>query len=159
LLLGPAVIISGAVGRTELRASPGGAATALAAGGLAAGAAAVGGPIEMAGMAGRLAPADAERPPESARAGAAGAIAPTSMGRVTTTAGDAVAGGCAGAAPAATLGPEPGGAATGATFDDPDDGCPFDVPLFDCGVCAAGIPRCVGFADDAVPFCGWALGC
>lgn len=158
MLLGPDVIISGAVGRTELRASPGGAATAFAAGGLAAGAAAVGGPIEIAGIAGRLA-ADAGRPPESPRADAAGAVAPTSMGRVTTTAGDAAAGACAGAAPAATLGPDAGGAATGATFDEPDDGCAFDVPLFDCGVCAAGIPRCVGFADDAVPFCGWALGC
>jgi hypothetical protein len=90
------------------------------------------------------------------------------MGRVTTTAGAAAAcagtaAGCAGAAAGwaagATLGPDAGGAATGAAFVAPDDGCAFDVPLFDCGVCAAGIPRCVGFAADAGPFCGCALGC
>jgi hypothetical protein len=69
LLLGAAIIISGAVGRTELR--PSGAAAFAGAGAgaaLGAGAAAVGGPIEMAGIAGRLADVDPDRAEESGRA-------------------------------------------------------------------------------------------
>jgi hypothetical protein len=69
LLAGAVIIISGAVGRTELRPSWA-VAGVLAGAALATGAAgAVGGPIEMAGIAGRLAVADPGRAPESGRAG------------------------------------------------------------------------------------------
>jgi hypothetical protein len=111
LVLTAYTIISGAVGRFELRASPADAATVLADAALGAGAAAVGGPIEMAGIAGRPAPAGCGRAPASARACPPGDVAPRSMGRVTTTAG-ADAGGC-GAPTGETLVPEAGGTAAG----------------------------------------------
>jgi hypothetical protein len=65
LLLGAAIIISGAVGRTELRPSD---AADFEGAALGAGAAAVGGPIEMAGIAGRLADVAPDRDAESGRA-------------------------------------------------------------------------------------------
>ena len=69
----PRVIISGAVGRTELRALRRRRLCAGAA--LGAGAAAVGGPIEMAGIAGRLAPGRSPAAAESARASPLGICA------------------------------------------------------------------------------------
>ena len=88
-------IISGAVGRTDLRGSAG-AGAAFAGAGLAA-TATVGGPMEMAGISGR------ERGPPllAAVAGVARAAAlvpPTSMDRVTTTAGAVGAAACGAAA-------------------------------------------------------------
>jgi hypothetical protein len=135
LLLGAAVIISGAVGRTELRASAAGAAAAFP-GAVGASAAGAGG-IWIAGIAGRLAP-----PPERAF----GAFAPTSIGRVTTTAGAPC--------PAAARVPDPGDAG-----DLPGIWFAADEPLFDCGRFAAGIPFCVCFDVAGVPFCGGAFGC
>jgi hypothetical protein len=99
-------VISGAVGRTELRgaAASGGLGAGVAG---AAGVAPVGGPIEIAGIGGR----DKEAAVETA--GALGPLAtpaddalgppgecmlgPTSMGRVTTTAGGSAGGAGAGA--------------------------------------------------------------
>src|SRR3984957_3335061 len=157
LLTGP--IISGAVGRTELRASPeaapaalAGVAEAPAGGALAAGIpGAVGGPIEMAGIAGRLAPPEPGRAAASGRTGAPGAVAPTSMGRVTTTAGGG-AGDAAGAGRGFAFGCE-------AAFEDCAPDCAPDVPLFGEGAWAAGIPRCVGFVDDGALFGACGFGC
>jgi len=118
---------------------------------------AVGGPIEIAGIAGRL--ADVEREAESAREGAAWVVAPTSMGRVTTTAGVDVEGDRAPVAGAgAGRGPGPSAGWAGVAFAAPDVDWGPDAPR-DCGGCAAGIPRCVAFVATGVPFCAWGLGC
>jgi hypothetical protein len=76
------------------------------------------------------------------------------MGRVTTTAGGDAGGGDAAAG--AGLGFEFG---CGTAFVDPDPDCGPEVPLFGGGAWAAGIPRCVGFADDGALFCACAFGC
>ena len=73
------------------------------------------------------------------------------MGRVTTTAGGEPAG--------ATRGPEAGDVAADADLTDPDAGCVADVPLFDCGACAAGIPRCVDFVAAGALLGAVTFGC
>jgi hypothetical protein len=73
------------------------------------------------------------------------------MGRVTTTAGVPVAGCAADGVAAAARGPD-AGCVVETDFMDPDPGCAGDVPLFDGGGCAAGIPRCVGLDAAGAPF-------
>jgi hypothetical protein len=120
---------------------------------------AVGGPIEMAGIAGRLADVGPVREAESTREGPAGVFAPTSMGRVTTTAGVDVDGDRAPVAGAGGgRGPGPSADWAGTAFAAPEVDCGPEAAR-DCGGCAAGIPRCVAFVATGVPFCAWGLGC
>ncbi len=139
--------MSGAAGRAELRASAGAAGAVLA----DVGAGAVGGPIEIACIAGR------ERPPE---------LGPTSIGRVTTTAG-AGTGGTAGAGLAtADAAAEVGVAAAGAAAaDTAAANFPLAAPCcgadaFFCG-CATGAigARCADFVDGGAPFGAAGFGC
>jgi hypothetical protein len=156
LLTGP--IISGAVGRTDVRVSVGsGLAGAVAAG-------VAGGPIWIAGMAGR----------ERAAAADATGAAPTSMGRVTTTAGCAAgafavwacaAGECAAAAcaaaacagPGVDAGPAAGGERAGAAFGVADatvfaTGLALGAEFPLVGLTSGAVVRWADFVDGALAF-------
>jgi hypothetical protein len=156
-------IISGAVGRTDGFASLGGGAAgaaALVAGGVAG---AVGGPIEIAGIAGRCLPVAG---PMSIGRVTTTAGPPAATGAVTTTAGAAAAGAAAGIGGGTTGDAAAGAALFAAAWFAPSVFAALACgdagdPPFDDDACADGARCCADFADGEAPFCeaGLGVGC